>query len=167
MFQIFSLKLKAQSSFLETLKEGDSLVIYQCHVDTLQGHVIMSGGQQLNVSKAPGTITEKFVLIKTLSGYHITYYLSELTVFPNRRFSGLKIREKSYWHFTMVSAKDTSEAGVHALVLLEKKGREATEYDFIVSAYTRNQIIFKTQKKYRQLVYAHAFRIASLLRFVN
>jgi hypothetical protein len=38
------------------------------------------------------------------------------------------------------------------LVAIEAKGKETTEYDFVIDKYNTNQVIIKTKKNFKQLV---------------
>ena len=85
------------SSILKNLKDGDSLIYYQCHVEEATQQLSTASGQTLTGKAQKYSITEKYVIKKNESNYSVNYYTSSLTVFPNKKFSGLKIREKSYW----------------------------------------------------------------------
>ena len=153
-FVLCTALLQAQSkSLLANLAAGDSVVCYQCHVETATVTLQTAQGQTLSGSSSLNSITEKFVIKKTADAFQLFYYTSDYTQLPNRRFSGLKIREKEYWHFTLQAGKLIEQTDVDKLESLLKDGREAIEYDFVISKYTQNQIILKRGKRYRQLVF--------------
>jgi hypothetical protein len=154
----------SKSSLFYNLAKGDSIVVYQCHVEKASTTLQTASGQTITGTEQMSSITEKFVILKTDAGFELRYFTSDLNVLPNRKFSGLKIREKDYWHFTFVKQSVLSEDGIKALTTLETKGREAIEYDFAISRYTTNQIIFKKQKNFKQLVYDQAYLISNLLK---
>lgn len=139
-------------TMMAQLKSGDSLVFYQCHVETIEQNLQTASGQTLSTAPEKCSITEKFIVINENGNYRTKYYVSSMVSLPNRRFSGLKIREKKYWNFK--SLKDTliNEKAVKLLCAVELKGREATEYEFAVTKYTSSQIIIKKGKKFKQLV---------------
>ncbi|HRH10735.1 MAG TPA: hypothetical protein PLU73_04440 [Bacteroidia bacterium] len=152
--------LIAQMNFSEPMKKtliaglnnGDSLTYYQCHVEIVQQDLQTAGGQTLSVAPEKCSITEKFIVFNNNGNYRIKYFVSSVIALPNRRFSGLKIKEKKYWNFK--SLKDTliTEKGVKLLAAIELKGKEPTEYEFAVTKYITNQVIIKRGKKFKQLV---------------
>lgn len=165
-FILFSALLSAQSKSIVTeLEIGDSVLVYQCHVETATVSLQTASGQTLSGSESLSSVTEKFIIKRTKEGYEARYFTSDYSALPNRRFSGLKIREKEYWHFKLVSTKKLQTSEMLALLVLERGGREAIEYDYIISKYTRNQIILKKNKDFRQLVLDGEQRLFVLLGF--
>lgn len=161
MFFIISFTLLSQNnltsiipkeSLLSELTVGDSLIYYQCHVEEAIQQLSTASGQTLTGSPQKYSITEKYVVIKQASNFVVNYYPSSLTVFPNRKFSNLKIREKPYWGFKKAKSVELGEKALNYLLALEKKGREAMEYDFAITKYTTNQLIIKHKKDFKQLV---------------
>lgn len=156
LFTVFvSFGLSAQliipkNSVLYGMKSGDSVVVYQCHVkDPSQEPRIASDSP---VTYAPHTVTDRFVLRKQDSAFVVSHWQTGIRDFPNRKFSGLKIRERPYWYFMFVRSCDVSAEQIKKLVALEQGGREAMEYDYPVTRYTRNQLILKKGKNFSQLV---------------
>jgi hypothetical protein len=152
-----------ESSLLFKLSSGDSLYYYQCHVEEAVQQLSTVSGQTLTGKPQKYSISEKFVVIKELSGYRVNYYSSSITAYPNRKFSGLKIREKSYWEFKFEKCFKLSDDGLKALLALERKGHEATEYDFTISKYNSNQLIIKHKKNFKQLVIEGTYTLTKLL----
>lgn len=151
------------TSLLSGLKAGDSLTYYQCHVEEAVQQMATASGQTLTSKQQKFTITEKFVLTKTSSGYLVNYYTSSLNVFPNKKFSGLKIRERAYWEFKKEKTFRLTEQDLKVLLALEKKGKEAIEYDFAITRYTTNQLIIKQRKNFKQLVIDGNYVISKLI----
>jgi hypothetical protein len=151
------------SDFLSQLKAGDSVIYYQCHVEEGIQQLSTASGQTLTGKPQKYTITEKYVLRKKERSYSVQYFSSSLTIFPNRRFSGLKIKEKTYWEFKEEKTFDLNNQDLKVLVSLEKKGREATEYDYPVTKYTTNQLIIKSGKNFKQLVIDGNYVLSKLL----
>lgn len=151
------------SSLLSSMNNHDSLVYYQCHVEEAIQQVATASGQTFTSSPEKYSITEKYVIIKDTSGYRVKHFISSVIILPNRKFSGLKIREKSYWNFKKEKETFLSEKELKILVALENKGREATEYDFAVSKYTTNQLIIKRKKNFKQLVIEGDYVLSKLL----
>jgi hypothetical protein len=152
MLLFSSVSFGQTKTLITELQIGDSLVVYQCHVDTATVSMQTASGQTLSGSESLSSVTEKFVIKKTNAGYLASYYTSDYSTLPNRRFSGLKIREKEYWHFKYVGQKTLATQEMLGLLTLERSGREAIEYDYIISKHTRNQIIIKKRNDFEQLV---------------
>lgn len=140
------------NGFLKNLKAGDSVIYYQCHVEEAIQHLSTASGQTLTGKQQRYTITEKYVVKINEGAYQADYYTSSLIIFPNRKFSGLKIREKPYWEFKKEKTVVLTQQDLKVFSLLEKKGREAMEYDYPISKYTTNQLIIKSGKSFKQLV---------------
>jgi len=135
------------------LKNGDSLIYYQCHVDEAYQQVVKENGEIFQGAKKPISITEKFVLINENGKYHLKYFTSTYTNLPNRKFAYLKLsKEKSYWDFRKVKDLYLSEHDVLMFAAIEGKSHEATEYDFPVTKYTTNALIIKNKKVMKHVV---------------
>ncbi len=150
-------------SLLYNLQEGDSVTYYQCHVEQGVQRLVSASGQTITGKEQAYTITEKYVLIKKAEQFFVRYSNASLTVFPNKKFSGLKIREKEYWQFKQDSTFYLSNTGLKVLLSLENKGREAIEYDYPITKYTTNQIIIKKKKDFKQLVIEGPYIISKLI----
>lgn len=146
---VFSDKL--EQTFIAKLKTNDSVVFYQCRAKTA-ALTIKSGEQTIETKEQKLSLTEKFVVLKREAGYVIRYSVSGLTVFPNRKFSGLKIREKDYWNFTFKQERVLTDNELVFLARLENTSKQTTEYDFAVTKYTTNQLIIKQGKNFEQLL---------------
>src|ERR1700710_592545 len=83
-----------KGSILKNLHQGDSVTYYQCHLEVGVQQLTTASGQTLTGRPDRYTITEKYVITKNATDYSVNYYSSAMTSFPNRRFSGLKIRER-------------------------------------------------------------------------
>ena len=140
------------ASMLKHLRAGDSITYYQCHVEEGTQQMITASGQTVTGKPQRYSLTEKYVVTKQLTGYSVNYYTSAMTSFPNRRFSGLKVREMPYWLFKLEKSYVLGMQDLKVLLALEKKGREAIEYDFVINKYTTNQLIIKHRKDFKQLV---------------
>lgn len=152
-----------ESSILKGINTGDSVTYYQCHVEDAVQQLTTVSGQTLTGKQQRYTVTEKYVIIKEANAYVVKYYASSLTVFPNKKFSGLKIRERPYWAFKHEKTYGLSDQGLKVLLALEKKGREAIEYDFAITRYTTNQLIIKHKKNFKQLVIEGDYVISKLI----
>ncbi|PBQ32158.1 hypothetical protein CNR22_10360 [Sphingobacteriaceae bacterium] len=155
----------ASNSLFKDVKQGDSLTFYQCHVEEAVQQMATASGQTLTGKSQKYTITEKYVFHRNETGYSVSYYTSSLNVFPNKKFSGLKIRERPYWAFKLEKIFPLKEDDLKVFLALEKKGREAIEYDFAITRYTTNQIIIKQRKDFKQLVIDGNYVISKLISF--
>ncbi len=161
--QTFDTEIQQSKSLLRNVNVGDSIVYYQCHVEEGTQQLITSSGQTLTGKPQPYTITEKFVITKNNLNFSVKYFTSSLTVFPNKKFSGLKIREKEYWQFKQDSIFNLNAQGLKILLSLENKGREAMEYDYPVTKYTTNQMIIKHHRDFKQLVIENKLYISKYM----
>ena len=151
------------NSILNGLKVGDSLTYYQCHVEEATQQLSTASGQTLTGTQQKYTITEKYVVQKNADGYSAKYYAATLAVFPNRKFSALKIREKPYWGFKKEKEFVLTDKDLKYLIALEKKGKEAIEYDYAITKYNTNQLIIKAGKNFKQLVIDGNYVLSKLL----
>ena len=151
-------------SMLSRLSAGDSITYYQCHVEEAIQQLSTVSGQTLVGQSQKYSITEKYVIKKRGSAYYADYYTSSLTVFPNRKFSALKIREKPYWEFKKEKQIDLDDKALRAFIALEKQGREAMEYDYPITKYTTNQLIIRQRKQFKQLVIDGNFVLSKLIQ---
>ena len=161
--QTFEKEIQDSKSLLKKLGIGDSITYYQCHVEEATQQLLTASGQTLTGKVQAFTITEKYVLTKTEKNIFVKYAIASLTVFPNKKFSGLKIREKDYWLFKQDSSYFLNEKGLKILLSLESKGREAMEYDYPITKYTTNQLIIKHKKDFKQLVIDGQYLISKLI----
>jgi hypothetical protein len=144
---------KYSSTLVAQIPLNDSLNVYQCHVEEGTQTTVTNKGQVIEGKKQSYSITEKFVLLHTPEGYKLKYYTSSLTVFPNRKFSGLKKKERKYWNFKFEKEVLLNEHDVLVFAAAELLGKETTEYDFAITKYTTNQIIFNTKREFKQMVF--------------
>ncbi|MCC6369798.1 MAG: hypothetical protein IT236_02210 [Bacteroidia bacterium] len=173
LFFVLSFCAKAQSvdsliqhseSILKSLQVGDSVIYYQCHVEEAGVQISTASGQTLSGSSHKCSITEKLVVIKTQSGYFARRYFSSFTDLPNRKFTGLKLREKAYWNFKLEREFSLTAMHLRVLVGLERKGREAIEYDFVISKNNPNQLIIRHHKNFKQLVIDGDYVLSKLMK---
>jgi hypothetical protein len=128
------------------------VIYYQCYVKTHCKEENTPAGEIVTDKIEKYSVTRKFVVLKQNQDYLVTEYISPYTRLPNRRFSGLKIREQPYWEFTKERSFTLSGKGLQNLIDMESQGREAIEFDYAVTKYTTNQLIIKRGKNFKQLV---------------
>lgn len=154
---------KLNNTLLAKLGTNDSLIYYQCRAATAAVE-IKTGNQQIESKEQHISITEKFVIVHKGDNYIVRYYTSGMTVLPNRKFSGLKLREKKYWEFTFKSERLLNSNEIKFLESLQVSGKETTEWDFTISKHTTNQIIIKKQKDFEQLLIKEKVSISEALK---
>ncbi len=171
LLTLLCLRIMAQSPVVKTqptgilnkINPGDSVVYYQCHVEQAIQQMTTVSGQTITGKPQKYSITEKYVVYKTTEGYIANYYTSSLNVLPNRKFSGLKIRERPYWEFKRERTLTLTEQNLVVFAALENKGREAMEYDYVIDKYNTNQLIIKQGRNFKQLVVEGDYLITKLL----
>lgn len=161
--QINDSLISTYNSILNKLHAVDSVIYYQCHVEDAVQQLSTSAGQKITGKLQKYAITEKYVLKKNQNNFIIDYYTSSYTIFPNRKFSGLKIREKDYWNFKKEKTIILNQKGLKTLLAIEKIGKEAIEYDYAITKYNTNQLIIKKRKDFKQLVIDEIFILSKLL----
>lgn len=132
---------------------NDSLTVYECRVVEAQQTLTTNEGVKLNTAKQKYTITTKYVIKNENNTLDIYMYTAGITSFPNRKFSGLKIREKKYWQFNLETTFKLNEQQLKYFIAAEIKGKEANEYDYAITKHTQYQLIYKRHKNFKQLVY--------------
>lgn len=155
--------LISASSIYHGMKPGDSVTVYQCYVVDPQSGPLQPT-DYASTPQVPYTISSKIILRKYADSVVASVYTTHIRDFPNRKFSGLKIRERPYWQFTQEQRFKASQNALTNLARLEMVGREAMEYDYPLTKHTRNQVILKRGKKFRQLVYEDPLRVLPLIR---
>ena len=150
-----------------SLKAGDSLSYYQCHVSEGQSQLVKGNGEVITGYKKAISITEKFVLINENGKYRLKYFTSTLSNLPNRKFSYLKVKEKSYWEFKLAKDIYLNEHDVLMFAAIENKSHETTEYDFPINKYNTNALIIKNKKVMRHVIVEGNYLLKKNLEGLN
>jgi hypothetical protein len=161
--KVLSQPLTIPKESMLNLKDGDSVIFYQCHVEQAVTNVTTASGQTLTGGNQACSITEKYVLTKKPESFEVSYYVSALNVLPNKKFSGLKIRERPYWGFKPDKKFALTEKDLKVFLALERKGHEAIEFDYGITRRNTNQIIIKRHKDFKQLVIDGDYVISRLI----
>lgn len=138
-----------KNTSIAKLKEGDSLILYQCNVVPLkEQELVLESGQKVKM-KAKNqfvSLTEKIKIQLVNRTYVFKHYSSPTTYYPNKKFAYLKMVEKPYWEFKL--DKDTVMPFSDALLIAayEKKCLSVTEYDFKVVESNSPQLIVNGRK---------------------
>jgi len=152
-----------QNNFLDQLAVGDSMVYYQCHVESAQQELRTASGQTLQTHAKAISITEKFVLMRQENSFTLRHYVSSFTTCPNRRFSGLKFGEKKYWEFAFRSSMELNEKALKGLRRIEDSGKAANEYDLAITVQNTNQVIILLGKKEKQIGIKEGLLLSKLI----
>lgn len=157
--------ISKQSLFYEL--NADSITIYECRVQEANQELTTTDGSKIKTGSQKLTITTKYFIKCNDNTYHIRIYTAGLTPFPNRKFSGLKIREKKYWNFHQDTSFVLSPKQLALFLAAEDKGKEANEYDYAITKHTRYQLIFKRRKNFKQLVFDQSLNLKQRILNVN
>lgn len=149
------------------LKSGDSLTYYQCHVDKAAQQLVKENGEVISGKVKQISVTEKFIIINENGKYHLKYYTSTFSNMPNRKFSYLKLVEKSYWDFKLTKDIYLNEHDVLMFAAIENKSHETTEYDFPINKYNTNALIIKNKKVMRHVVVEGNYLLKKNLEGLN
>lgn len=149
-------QIKFQETLLKTavtnLKNGDSLLYYQCHVDEAKTEITTSNGEKITGETKKITITDKFIVYNRDGVYTMKYFTSTFSNFPNRKFTYLKVREKDYWNFKLEKTIELNEHDVQIFAAIEKLAHGTNEFDFIVDKYNTNALIIRNKKTMKHLL---------------
>ncbi len=150
-----------------SLKPGDSLTYYQCHVDNAATQLVKENGEVISGEKKQISITEKFVLINENGKYHLKYFTSTYSNMPNRKFAYLKLVEKKYWDFKLTKDIYLNEHDVLMFAAIENKSHETTEYDFPINKYNTNALIITNKKVMKHVIVEGNYLLKKNLEGLN
>lgn len=126
---------------IANLQNGDSLIYYQCHVDSASQEITTSKGQKIKTKKKKITLTEKFVIHKADSVYTCKYFTSSITNYPNKKFPYLTLKEVSNWEFEIQKTKILSTEETLLIAALETKTHSIIHYELNINKTCPNEII--------------------------
>jgi hypothetical protein len=149
------------------LKNGDSLIYYQCHVDNAAQQLVKENGEVITGKIQQISITEKFVLKNENGKYHLKYFTSTYSNMPNRKFAYLKMVEKKYWDFKLAKDIYLNEHDVLMFAAIENKSHETTEYDFPINKYNTNGLIITNKKVMKHVVVEGNYLLKKNLEGLN
>lgn len=121
----------------------DSLLYYQCHVDTVIQEITTQSGQKIKSKKRRLTITEKFKILLTDSGYVVYYSLSPVTNYPNKKFPYLTLKEVHSWDFQLSTIRRLTKDEVLLLANFEKHTHSIIHYELNINKSCPNEVIIK------------------------
>lgn len=123
------------------LQNGDSLVYYQCHVDSASQEITTSNGRKINTKKKRITLTEKFVIYRLDSIYTCKYSNSSITNYPNKKFPYLTLTEVKNWEFELKQTKQLTAQEILMIAALETKTHAIVHYELNINKTCPNQLI--------------------------
>lgn len=154
-----------KNSYISKLKKSDSIVFYQCHVDTVKQELTTSSGQNITSKNKKITLTEKFVITLIDSAYYCKYYTSSFTDFPNKKFAYLTLKEVKNWNFELNNVKKLTKQELLLIAAFESKTHDIVHYELNVNKSNQNEIIVHYQKEKRQLIVEGNYTISKVLNF--
>jgi hypothetical protein len=137
---------------IANLQSGDSLIYYQCHVDSASQEITTSKGQKLKTKKKKITLTEKFVIHKSDSVYTCKYSISSITNYPNKKFPFLTLKEVSNWEFEIQKIKNLSVEETLLIAALETKTHSIIHYELNINKSCPNELILIGKKVNEQFI---------------
>lgn len=150
--QPFHFPDKFSKTAIAGLKNNDSLLFYQCHVDEAKTEIKTTSGEIIKGESKKITITEKYIIYLKDGIYSAKYFTSTLTSLPNRKFSYLKVKEKDYWNFKLEKSSAINEHDVLTFAAIELTAHDTNEFDFVIDKYNTNALIIRNKKTMRHLV---------------
>jgi hypothetical protein len=153
------------NAVIANLKAHDSLIYYQCHVDTASQQTTLSNGQKIQTAKKKITITEKFVITRKDTTYVCKYYISDVTNYPNKKFPYLTLKEVENWNFVIQKQKHLEKKELLLLAALETKTHDIVHYELNINKSCPNELIIAYQKNKSQHIVEGNYLISELLKF--
>lgn len=166
---IFSQQLSFADHYKKTaiakLQSGDSLIYYQCHVDSASQEITTSNGKKIKTKKKRITLTEKFVIYKTDTVYHCKYYNSSITNYPNKKFPYLTLKEVANWEFELKEQKQLTHTEILMFAALETKTHAITHYELNINKTCPNEIIIKGKNINEQFIVEGNYILSKSLNY--
>ena len=154
-----------QKTNIAKLVSGDSLTLYQCHVDEAKQELTTSSGQKITTKAKHLTITEKFIIHRKDSIYTCKYYVSPITNYPNKKFPYLTLKEVSNWDFELKATKTLLLSELHLLSAFETKTHAITHYELNINKSCPNEVVIKGKHMYEQLLVEGNYLLREFLKF--
>lgn len=137
---------------ISQLSNGDSVIYYQCHVETVTSELTTSTGEKIKSKPKKVTLTEKFVVTKNGDQYQIKYYIAGIHDYPNKLFAYLTLKETETWGFQFVKSGVMTEQDVLVLAAFETRTDDITYYDLKVNKISHNEVVIAYKKEKTQLI---------------
>jgi len=171
LFLVVGISLSQSNLFPENLRKteisklqnGDSLIYYQCRVDSASQELITLAGQKIKTKKKKITITEKFIIYKIDTTYQCNYFTSSITNYPNKKFPYLTLKEVENWEFEKKLVKKLPFNDVLLIATLETKTHAITHYQLNINKTCPNQLIIKSKKDVEQFIIEGNYNLSKSL----
>ncbi len=147
------------------LQSGDSLIYYQCRVDSASQEITTSNGKKIKTKKKKITITEKFVISRIDTMYQCKYYNSSITNYPNKKFPYLTLKEVDNWEFELKEQKQLTHTELFMVAALETKTHAITHYELNINKTCPNEIIIKGKNINEQFIVEGNYILSKSLNY--
>lgn len=148
------------------LQSGDSLVYYQCHVDSASQEITTSNGRKINTKKKRITLTEKFVVHRNDEIYTCKYSNSSITNYPNKKFPYLTLTEVKNWEFEVKQTKQLSATEIQMIAALETKTHSIVHFELNINKTCPNELIIIGKNVNEQFIIEGNYSLAKSLNFL-
>jgi hypothetical protein len=145
------------------LQIGDSLIYYQCHVDSAFQEITTSAGQKIKTKKKKITLTEKFVVHKLDSNYSCKYFTSTITNYPNKKFPFLTLTEVKNWEFEIKKIKSLTIEETLLIAALETKTHSIIHYELNINKTCPNELILMGKNINEQFIIEGNYLLSKIL----
>jgi hypothetical protein len=162
--QAFEFPVHLKKAQIAKLNSGDSLIYYQCHIDSASQEIITSAGLKIKTKKKRITLTEKYVICRTDSIYSCSYSASSITNYPNKKFPYLTLKELDSWEFETKKTKNLTTEEVHLIAALETKTHCITHYELNINKTCPNEIIIKGKKISEQFIVEGNYLLRNIIK---
>jgi hypothetical protein len=146
------------------LNSADSLIYYQCHLDSASQEITTSAGLKIKAKKKRITLTEKYVIYKTDSVYSCNYSTSSITNYPNKKFPYLTLKEVENWGFEIRKTKVLTTEELLLIAALELKTHCITHYELNINKTCPNEIIIKGKKISEQFIVEGNYLLSKIVK---
>ncbi|MES2567490.1 MAG: hypothetical protein V4565_11520 [Bacteroidota bacterium] len=147
------------------LKQGDSLIYYQCHVDSAFTEMTLSNGQKVKTKKKRITLTEKYVINLTDSIYTVRYYIAGFNSYPNKKFPYLTLTETDTWYFDLKKTTPLSMQEVMMFAAMETKTHNIVHMELNINKTCPNELIIKGKNVNEQFIVEGNYSLSRSLGF--
>ena len=147
------------------LNSGDSLVYYQCHVDSASQEITTSTGQKIKTKKNKITLTEKFVIHRSESAYTCKYSTSSITNYPNKKFPYLTLTEVKNWEFEVKQTKPLTAQETLLIAALETKTHAIVHFELNINKTCPNELIIIGKNVNEQFIIEGKYLLSKSLNF--
>lgn len=148
------------------LAEGDSMIYYQCHVDEASQELTTSSGQKISTKAKKLTITERFAIHRKGNVYEMTYAVSGVNDFPNKKFAYLTLKEVANWNFEVKASGTLTYQDIILLSSFENKTHDITHYELKINKSCTNEVIIVDKKERVQLMVEGNYLLSKNMSFL-